>query len=89
MKAIHEETRAAILAHLDGHYVDLRLSDPADELTSINAAFLVERGAQPAFERAVEAADASFNGRLAFKLVSPLPAYSFIDLVITLDSGES
>ncbi|NDJ61857.1 MAG: GvpL/GvpF family gas vesicle protein, partial [Chloroflexi bacterium] len=85
LQQIHQETATQIWAMLEGTYVDARTNDqPLDETTSLNTALLIDAAAQDAFEAAVEACDAHFSGVLTFKLVGPLPVYTFVDLAIDL-----
>ncbi|MBI4216871.1 MAG: GvpL/GvpF family gas vesicle protein [Chloroflexi bacterium] len=43
----------------------------------MNMAFLVERGREAEFGRAVERLDDVFKGEIAFRVIGPLPPYSF------------
>jgi hypothetical protein len=85
IQAIHAETAAKVLAALNGHYVEHRADECKDDMLSMNGAFLVKSSGNAQFEQTVYACDALFNGLLTFKLVGPLPAYSFIELAIALD----
>ena len=42
-----------------------------------NSAFLINRSKKENFERVIDQLDEEFNGMLNFKLVGPLPCYSF------------
>lgn len=48
----------------------------ADEMV-MNVAFLVERGRQQEFDERVRALDALFDNQIAFRMIGPLPPYSF------------
>lgn len=88
IQAIHAATAERALAILQPLAAETRQDDPPDDKTSLNAAFLIELDAQSAFEAAVEQVDALFNGALLFKLVGPLPVYSFVDLSISLEAEQ-
>lgn len=84
IEAVHERTRQAILDRVTPVVQEIALDDPKDDLTSLQAALLLRRDQQAAFEEAVYACDAEFGGHLTFKLVSPLPVYSFAQLALSL-----
>jgi len=85
MQSIHQRTEEQVLAHLQGRYQQF-IAQPCEPLCSLNGAFLVSNGSSAAFEAAVFEADAALGGRLALKLVTPLPVYSFINLTIRTSS---
>jgi hypothetical protein len=51
----------------------------------LNAAFLVERANEPAFDKVVEQLDAEMGKRIMFKYVGPVPPYNFVNIVIHWD----
>jgi Gas vesicle synthesis protein GvpL/GvpF len=55
------------------------VSPPNHERSVLNAAFLVERNHLEEFDRAVEAVSEQRAPDIEFKLVGPLPPYSFGD----------
>ena len=56
--------------------------DPMDDLMILNAAFLLQKEREREFERRVGQLDQAFSGQAFFKLVGPLPLYSFNSLEI-------
>jgi hypothetical protein len=77
-----EQVRArdadALHARLDGLAVTAS-REPATGLQSaVNSAFLVERGRTDEFARAVDAAAEELGGRIALRLLGPLPPYAFV-----------
>jgi len=61
----------------------------ADVNMLLNQAFLVERGKEKAFNHALNKLDSRFDGLLNFRLVGPLPLYSFATLLVdSLDRKE-
>lgn len=61
----------------------------ADVNMLLNQAFLVEKERQETFNNALDQLDSRFSGLLNFRLVGPLPPYSFATLVIdSLDEKE-
>jgi hypothetical protein len=55
------------------------VSPPNHERSALNAAFLVERDTLEEFDRAVEAVSEQRAPDIEFKLIGPLPPYSFGD----------
>lgn len=48
----------------------------------VNAAFLVEKGREEEFDRAVHRLEADLGQRLAFKYVGPTPPWNFVNIVV-------
>ena len=46
----------------------------------LNAAFLVDRSQEPAFDARVHGLAQAQAGRLIFQYVGPLPPYNFVDI---------
>jgi hypothetical protein len=65
---------------LAGLSADVREHDLMDDKMVCNAAFLLDRSRQSRFDHAVNELDARYLGRLNFRCVGPLPAYSFFTL---------
>lgn len=56
-------------------------ADPLErEYMVVNEAFLLDRGRTHEFEQAVESVAGEHADRMQFRLLGPMPAYSFIDL---------
>jgi hypothetical protein len=71
-----------VLDALDGKVLDVVVAAPAGELAAFDLALLVERdGVQPV-EAVVEKLSATLSPPLRFKLVGPLPPYSFVRLAM-------
>ena len=54
-----------------------------------NSSFLVEKSKVEEFDRLVEKIDTTYNGRIKFKYVGPVPPINFVELVIVLEEEES
>lgn len=67
----------ALLDPLREHAAAYELSEPQHERMALNAAFLVQRGQLDGFDAAVEVLADSFAGQVQFKVIGPMPAYSF------------
>lgn len=85
---IHDELTQKLLEAVGPHIADHRLNERRDATESVNAAFLVDNDQQIAFEAAVERFSTMYPDDAVFKIVSPLPAYSFVELTINLEEGE-
>jgi hypothetical protein len=70
---------AALVGELARHAVAHLASPPHHERAVLNTAFLVERDELPTFDRTVEALSERRAPEIEFKLIGPMPAYSFAD----------
>ena len=52
------------------------------DMMILNAAFLVERAREEAFDRAVEKLDREMGKRVTFQYLGPLPPYDFANIII-------
>ena len=57
------------------------------EAVVLKASFLVERGREEEFDRAVQELAREADGRMRFKRVGPLPPYSFVDVHLPAANG--
>jgi hypothetical protein len=64
---------------LSPHALAASVSDAHHERSALNVAFLVERGNLAAFDAAVERLSEAQAADTEFKLLGPLPPYSFAD----------
>jgi len=71
---------ARVLDGLGSLALDVVRSEPAGELAAFDLALLVERGRVEPIEKRVEELAARLSPPLRFKLVGPLPPYSFVRL---------
>jgi hypothetical protein len=71
--------QAALLAVLAPLALSHVVSPPHHERSALNAAFLVERAELERFDRAVEEVSHQRGADMEFKLIGPLPPYSFAD----------
>jgi Gas vesicle synthesis protein GvpL/GvpF len=62
--------------------LDVVAGDPAGELAAFDLALLVERGAVESVEKRVEELASRLSPPLHFRLVGPLPPYSFVRLAM-------
>lgn len=78
--AQQERDSAAIVEALRPHAVAVEVGEPVHERMAVNASFLVERSALPAFDRAVDELGAREAGRIRLRYTGPLPPHSFVEL---------
>jgi hypothetical protein len=84
-----EKLRNQILKALKKEAVESCSHALADVNMLLNQAFLVKKDRRAAFNNALDQLDSRFSGLLNFRLVGPLPPYSFATLVIdSLDEKE-
>ncbi|MEI7980477.1 MAG: GvpL/GvpF family gas vesicle protein [Bacteroidota bacterium] len=75
-----------ILDALSAFGQDIKMHEVMNDEMVTNSAFLINRNRQEKFEQVFERLDKEYNGTLNFKLVGPLPCYSFFTLeVVALD----
>jgi hypothetical protein len=56
---------------------DVEVNAVVNDQVVVNLAFLLPVGSEAEFERRVESLDEQFSGNLNFKVIGPLPPYSF------------
>ena len=78
-----EECSSLILDVLRGEAEDHRSHDIMDDSMIINGAFLIHRDKQEIFEGKVDQLDSHYQDRINFRIVGPLPPYSFRTFEVT------
>lgn len=78
-----------ILQDLKREAVDMCLHDLASDEMIFNAAFLLEKQKQQAFDDTVHTLDQKLENTVYFRVVGPLPPYSFSTILFKkIDSGD-
>ena len=78
-----------ILEALSASTIDIKMHEVMNVQMIINSAFLVSRSKREKFEQVIDKLDEKYNGMLKFKLVGPLPCYSFYTLEVKeLDKNQ-
>lgn len=80
--------REAILEHLHPIVADVAVNALISDEMVANLAFLVERARQAEFEAAVERLDELLGRELTFRVIGPLPPYSFGTVEVTRVTQE-
>jgi hypothetical protein len=75
-----EAEAAALLEALEPLAVETRVNDNLGDMMLLNAAFLVDKTQEQAFDATVQALGAAQAGRQIFQYVGPLPPYNFVDI---------
>lgn len=75
--------REAMLEHLRPVAADVAVNALVSDAMVANLAFLVERARQAEFEAAVGRLDEFLGGELTFRVIGPLPPYSFSTVEVT------
>lgn len=76
-----------ILDGLKETYVDMRSNRIFGDNMIANCAFLVEESRMKEFDRLVDRLSTTYNGRIKFKYIGPVPPCNFVELVIVVE-GE-
>lgn len=78
-----------ILQELKKETIDICLHDLANEEMIFNAAFFLEKKSQEAFDTTIHALDQKLENMVYFRIVGPLPPYSFSTILLKrIDQGE-
>jgi hypothetical protein len=79
----------AILDSLSTVSLDIRTHEVMNDEMIINSAFLIHKNKREKFEQLIDQLDTTHDGMLNFKLVGPLPCYSFYTLEVVDLNAES
>jgi len=80
-----DEEARRIMAGLAPLAVDTRLNENLSDMMLLNAAFLVDRAREEAFDAAMHTLGEAESGRLIFKYVGPLAPHSFVSVSVNLE----
>lgn len=75
-----EELQRKIFESLNGLFVNAKKHEVMNDQMITNTAFLLKSSDKDNFERVIDNLDENWNGFVNFKLVGPLPCYSFSTL---------
>lgn len=78
----NKEIELKILDSLSGISLDIKIHEAMNDQMVTNSAVLLKRSNTGQFEQTIEKLDKEYNGVLNFKLVGPLPCYSFFTLQV-------
>ena len=78
----NKEVELRILDKLSVLSVDIKIHESMNDQMITNSAFLVNRNLKDKFELAIDELDEEFAGMLNFKIVGPLPCYSFYTIEV-------
>lgn len=82
LAARRSRDESIVLDAVRGLVLDVVVAEPAGELTAFDIALLVERDGVKPIEACVEELASKLSPPLRFKLVGPLPPYSFVRLAM-------
>jgi hypothetical protein len=80
VREIHEALRPAAVAS--------RSNKPIGDRMILNAAFLVERDQEKAFDEGVKAVSRKYENVLTFKYTGPWPPYNFVNIKLKLEKAS-
>ncbi len=78
----NKQVELNILDSLSAFSEDIKIHEAMNDQMITNSAFLIKRNKTERFELAINKLDEEYKGLLNFKLVGPLPCYSFYTLEI-------
>lgn len=82
LKEKNKTIELKILDALSSFYLDIKKHEVMNDQMVTNSAFLINRNKKEKFEQVIEQLDEEFNSALKFKMVGPLPFYSFYTLEV-------
>ena len=82
IKENNKKVELNILNALSGFCADIKMHEVMNDQMITNAAFLIKRNKKEKFEEALDQLDEEYKGMLNFKLVGPLPCYSFYTIEV-------
>lgn len=78
----NKQVELKILDALSSICADIKMHDVMNDQMITNSAFLLNRNKKEKFEHVIDQIDEDFKGKLNFKLVGPLPCYSFYTIEV-------
>ena len=82
LKEKNNKVELDILGALSAFSLDIKMHEVMDNQMICNSAFLLNRSKKEKFEAVIYQLDEVYNGKLNFKMVGPLPCYSFYTLEV-------
>jgi hypothetical protein len=83
LKEKNKKVELNILDSLSSISLDIKTHEVMNDQMITNSAFLINRNSLEEFEQVIVRLDEEYNGLLNFKLVGPLPFYSFYTIEVT------
>ncbi|MBI2912297.1 MAG: GvpL/GvpF family gas vesicle protein [Chloroflexi bacterium] len=83
-----EEYRQRLLESLRAVALDVQPNPLVADEMAINVAFLIDREREARFDEAVRELDRAFHERLRFRVIGPLPPYSFATVEVVRPCAE-
>ncbi len=80
--AKRERESEQMLSRLRPYVEDICIREPATERMALNAALLVNKSKQAAFDESLNALDREEGRRITLKCVGPAPLYNFVQLTL-------
>lgn len=85
--SLQREIQSEIFLPLEEKAEAAKENDPLGEKMLLNASFLVDRGAEEAFDEKVNEAHEKWKDKVEFKYTGPWPAYNFVNIRLTLEES--
>ena len=82
LEAWKAEKEKSIMATFEGLWVERKLNNHFGDQMITNAAFLVEKEKEKAFDLAVEQVAEQYAGKMTLKYVGPIPPCNFVEIVV-------
>ena len=82
LEAWKERKEQSILTPLESLWVEKKLNSHFGDQMFLNAAFLVEKEKEKAFDLVVEKVTEKYVGKMTLKYVGPIPPCNFVEIVV-------
>lgn len=86
-EALRAEVEESILEPLKEVAVSVRINDPINEKMLMNAAFLVDKDKEEAFDKKVNDVHEEWEDKADFNYSGPWPAYNFVNIKLKVEDN--
>jgi hypothetical protein len=83
-----EQEENAILTYLANSALDYKVNQPVGDSMFFNGAFMLSKARLREFEMLMEDLDTRYQDRANFKMITPLPLFSFVNITIRPEEWE-
>lgn len=88
-RSLQKKTRTEIHEPLHQLAVAERLNDPIGEKMLLNAAYLIDRDQEAAFDQKVNELHDKWQDKVEFKYTGPWPAYNFVNIKLKVEEEKT
>lgn len=86
--SLQNKVKKDIFLPLKEGSIAAKINEPIGETMLLNAAFLIDRSKEEAFDQKVNAAHEKWKDKVQFNYSGPWPAYNFINIKLKVEEGR-